>query len=308
MLSVQNLSFSYLENKTLNDISFSLEKGKILSIIGESGCGKSTLLKLIYGLYDLDEGSVFWGENEILGPKFNLIPGMEFIKYLAQDFDLMPFITVAENVGKYLSNFYPEEKKARINELLEIVEMSDYANVKAKFLSGGQMQRVAIARVLASEPEMLLLDEPFSHIDNFRKNTLRRKLFAYLKEKNITTLVATHDSMDVLSFADEVIVMKNGQIVESGQPNYIYNNPKDFYVASLFGDVNQIQTDGKIMLLFPHQLKVVDSSDLKVTVKNNFFKGSHYLVESDFDNQVVFFESKKEIPLGSIVFLKEKRL
>ncbi len=308
MLSVQNLSFSYLENKTLNDISFSLEKGKILSIIGESGCGKSTLLKLIYGLYDLDEGSVFWGENEILGPKFNLIPGMEFIKYLAQDFDLMPFITVAENVGKYLSNFYPEEKKARINELLEIVEMSDYANVKAKFLSGGQMQRVAIARVLASEPEMLLLDEPFSHIDNFRKNTLRRKLFAYLKEKNITTLVATHDSMDVLSFADEVIVMKNGQIVESGQPNYIYNNPKDFYVASLFGDVNQIQTDGKIMLLFPHQLKVVDSSDLKVTVKNNFFKGSHYLVESDFDNQVVFFESEKEIPLGSIVFLKEKRL
>lgn len=308
MLSVQNLSFSYLENKTLNDISFSLEKGKILSIIGESGCGKSTLLKLIYGLYDLDEGSVFWGENEILGPKFNLIPGMEFIKYLAQDFDLMPFITVAENVGKYLSNFYPEEKKARINELLEIVEMSDYANVKAKFLSGGQMQRVAIARVLALEPEMLLLDEPFSHIDNFRKNTLRRKLFAYLKEKNITTLVATHDSMDVLSFADEVIVMKNGQIVESGQPNYIYNNPKDFYVASLFGDVNQIQIDGKIMLLFPHQLKVVDSSDLKVTVKNNFFKGSHYLVESEFDNQTVFFENEKEIPLGSIVFLKEKRL
>lgn len=308
MLSVQNLSFSYLENKTLNDISFSLEKGKVLSIIGESGCGKSTLLKLIYGLYDLDEGSVFWNENEILGPKFNLIPGMEFIKYLAQDFDLMPFITVAENVGKYLSNFYPEEKKARIKELLEIVEMSDYANVKAKFLSGGQMQRVAIARVLALEPEMLLLDEPFSHIDNFRKNTLRRKLFAYLKEKNITTLVATHDSMDVLSFADEVVVMKNGQIVESGQPNYIYNNPKDFYVASLFGDVNQIQIDGKIMLLFPHQLKVVDSSDLKVTVKNNFFKGSHYLVESEFDNQIVFFESEKEIPLGSIVFLKEKRL
>ena len=288
MLSVQNLSFSYLENKTLNDISFSLEKGKILSIIGESGCGKSTLLKLIYGLYDLDEGSVSWNENEILGPKFYLIPGMEFIKYLAQDFDLMPFITVAENVGKYLSNFYPEEKKARIRELLEIVEMSDYANVKAKFLSGGQMQRVAIARVLALEPEMLLLDEPFSHIDNFRKNTLRRKLFAYLKEKNITTLVATHDSMDVLSFADEVVVMKNGKIVESGQPNYIYNNPKDFYVASLFGDVNQIQIDGKIMLLFPHQLKVVDSSDLKVTVKNNFFKGSHYLVESEFDNQVVF--------------------
>ena len=308
MLSVKNLSFSYLDNKNLNDVSFSLEKGKILSIIGESGCGKSTLLKLIYGLYDLDEGSVFWNEKEILGPKFNLIPGMEYMKYLAQDFDLMPFITVAENVGKYLSNIYKDKKNQRIAELLEIVEMTEYANVKAKFLSGGQMQRVALARVLALEPEVLLLDEPFSHIDNFRKNSLRRKLFAYLKEKNITTLVATHDSMDVLSFADEVVIMKNGQIIGSGKPNYIYNHPDNFYVASLFGDVNEIQIHGNKTLLSPHQLIVVESSDIRVVVKNNYYKGSHYLIESDFCGQNIFFENEKEIAKDTIVFLKEKRL
>lgn len=308
MLSVNNISFSYLDNKTLNDISFSLEKGKILSIIGESGCGKSTLLKLIYGLYDLDEGSVFWNENEILGPKFNLIPGMEYMKYLAQDFDLMPFITVAENVGKYLSNIYKDKKNQRIAELLEIVEMTEYANVKAKFLSGGQMQRVALARVLALEPEVLLLDEPFSHIDNFRKNSLRRKLFGYLKEKQITTILATHDSTDVLSFADEVVIMKEGQIIELGKPNDIYNKPKNFYIASLFGDVNEIQIDRKKKLLFPHQLEVVENSELSVVVKNNYYKGNYYLVESEFDNQTVFFENQKEIPKGSIVFLKEKRL
>src|SRR5690606_26315476 len=181
---------------------FSLQKGNNLAIIGESGCGKSTILKLIYGLYDLNQGSIFWNDIQVLGPKFNLIPGMEFMKYLAQDFDLMPFITVAENIGKYLSNFYPEEKKQRIEELLELVEMTAFRDIKAKYLSGGQMQRVALARVLALEPEVLLLDEPFSHIDNFRKNSLRRNLFAYLKQKNITTLVATHDSTDVLSFAD----------------------------------------------------------------------------------------------------------
>lgn len=207
MLKVDNISFSYQEKPTVNSLSFTLEKGKNLAVIGESGCGKSTLLKLIYGLYDLDEGQVFWNESEVLGPKFHLIPGMDFMKYLAQDFDLMPFITVAENVGKYLSNIYPEQKKQRIAELLEIVEMSDYANIKAKNLSGGQMQRVALARVLALEPEVLLLDEPFSHIDNFRKNSLRRKLFGYLKEKQITTIFATHDSSDVLSFADEVLVL-----------------------------------------------------------------------------------------------------
>ena len=308
MLSVNNISFSYLDNKTLNDISFSLEKGKILSIIGESGCGKSTLLKLIYGLYDLDEGSVFWNEKEILGPKFNLIPGMEYMKYLAQDFDLMPFITVAENVGKYLSNIYKDKKNQRIAELLEIVEMTEYANVKAKFLSGGQMQRVALARVLALEPEVLLLDEPFSHIDNFRKNSLRRKLFGYLKEKQITTILATHDNIDVLSFADEVVIMKEGQIIEFGKPNDIYNKPKNFYIASLFGDVNEIQIDRKKKLLFPHQLEVVENSELSVVVKNNYYKGNYYLVESEFDNQTVFFESQKEISKGSVVFLKEKRL
>lgn len=308
MLSVNNISFSYLDNKTLNDISFSLEKGKILSIIGESGCGKSTLLKLIYGLYDLDEGSVFWNENEILGPKFNLIPGMEYMKYLAQDFDLMPFITVAENVGKYLSNIYKDKKNQRIAELLEIVEMTEYANVKAKFLSGGQMQRVALARVLALEPEVLLLDEPFSHIDNFRKNSLRRKLFGYLKEKQITTILATHDSTDVLSFADEVVIMKEGQIIELGKPNDIYNKPKNFYIASLFGDVNEIQIDRKKKLLFPHQLEVVENSEISVVVKNNYYKGNYYLVESEFDNQTVFFENQKEISKGSVVFLKEKRL
>ena len=155
---------------------------------------------------------------------------------------------------------------------------------------------------------MLLLDEPFRDIDNFRKNSLHRKLFGYLKEKQITTILATHDNIDVLSFADEVVIMKEGQIIELGKPNDIYNKPKNFYIASLFGDVNEIQIDRKKKLLFPHQLEVVENSELSVVVKNNYYKGNYYLVESEFDNQTVFFESQKEISKGSVVFLKEKRL
>ena len=306
MLQANEICFSYQDKLVLKNISFSLTRGKNLAIIGESGCGKSTLLKLIYGLHDLDEGQIFWNETEVLGPKFHLIPGMPFMKYLAQDFDLMPFITVAENVGKYLSNFFPEDKQARISELLEIVEMTEYANVKAKFLSGGQMQRVAIARVLALEPEVLLLDEPFSHIDNFRKNSLRRKLFGYLKEQKITCVVATHDSTDVLAFADEVAIIKDGEIIESGIPKFIYDYPKNRYVASLFGDVNEIKIDGGLKFVYPHQLKVSINSDFKVEVVNSYFRGSHYLIEAKFENQTVFFENDDLIENGEVVCLKIK--
>ena len=116
MLQVQNISFSYDDKKVIKQMNFTIQKGQNIAVIGESGCGKSTLLKLIYGLYDLDEGQIFWNETEVLGTKFNLVPGMSFMKYLSQDFDLMPYITVAENVGKYLSNVNLDKKQQRIQD------------------------------------------------------------------------------------------------------------------------------------------------------------------------------------------------
>ncbi|MBP9793694.1 MAG: ABC transporter ATP-binding protein [Flavobacterium sp.] len=301
MLQVANITFGYTEKPIIKNIQFEILKGQNIAVLGESGCGKSTLLKLIYGLYDLDEGAIFWNEEEVLGPKFHLVPGMPFIKYLAQDFDLMPYITVAENVGKFLSNFYPEQKQQRIAELLEVVEMSAFANTKAKYLSGGQQQRVAIARVLAVEPEILLLDEPFSHIDNFRKNALRRNLFAYLKSRGITVMVATHDSTDALSFSDETIVLQDGQLVVKAPSMQIYATPKTKYIASLFGEVNEllIQKEGQseTILVYPHQLKVSENGTLRVTVKQCYFKGSYYLIKSAFNGKPLFFEHPTELDL-----------
>lgn len=313
MLQVQHVSFSYLENTPiLKDISFEISQGTHVSIIGESGCGKSTLLKLIYGLYDLDAGEIFWKKEQILGPKFNLVPGFERMKYVAQDFDLMPFTTVAENIGTYLSNFYPSAKQQRINELLEMVEMSAFANVKAKLLSGGQQQRVALAKALAREPEVLLLDEPFSHIDNFRKNALRRNLFNYLKKENITCIVATHDRTDALSFADTTIVLKQGELIAQSDSNELYQNPTNKYVASLFGEVNELpaslfpnmEISTKTILVYPHQLKISENSDFKATVKQTYFKGSHYLVLAKYGETVVFFESLKALENGVEVGLE----
>ncbi len=305
MLKINLNYFSYLDASVLENIDFEIKKGTQMSLIGESGCGKSSLLKIIYGLLDCDNGTFFWNDIQILGPKFNLVPGMPFMKYLAQDFDLMPFITVGENVGKFLSNFYPKEKQDRIDELLNLVEMTKFKHVKAKFLSGGQMQRVALARVLAQEPEVLLLDEPFSHIDNFRKNDLRRKIFTYLKEKQITTIVASHDINDVLSFSDEVIVLKDKTILEKASPKDLYFYPKHKYTAALFCEVNEIKIDGELQLIYPHQLQIVEQSNLQVEVVTSYFKGKYFLIEAKLENQILFFENEKEIPKATNVCLKK---
>jgi len=311
MLQIDQLTFSYNHFPVLKNINLSIEKGQNIAIIGESGCGKSTLLKLIYGQYDLDEGSISYDGKPILGPKFNLIPGEDYIKYLAQDFDLMQFITVEENIGKFLSNIYKDKKAARVHELLEMVEMTEFAKVKAKFLSGGQQQRVAIARVLALEPEILLLDEPFSQIDTFRKNSLRRNLFRYLKEKNITCIMATHDSTDILAFADVVAVMKNGEILHQGPPYLVYKNPEDFYTASLFDEVNAIPESflklsgdsDTILLVYPHQLKTATQSPLAVTVKKSYFKGSHFLIEAQYTGGILFFNHGSALQNGLLAYL-----
>lgn len=304
MLKVNNISFEYnKQREVLKDISFQLAPGEHLCVMGESGSGKSTLLKAIYGLLDLKEGNMFWKDEAILGPAFHLVPGMDFFKYVPQNFDLMPYTTVEENIAKFLSRFYLEEAQQRTTELLEVIEMEAFAKQKVKDLSGGQQQRVAIARALAKEPELILLDEPFSQIDNFKKNSLRRRLFSYLKEKNISCIVATHDGNDALSFADQMIVIKDNQILAQGTPSDLYQQPREHYVAALFDDVNDIVIDGNQRLIYPHQIKIVESSNYQAIVKRSYYKGFYWLIEAGFEGQTVFFHSKNELDLNSLMSL-----
>lgn len=300
MLQVKNISFAYHKNFVLEDIQFTVAKGEHVSIIGESGSGKSTLLKLIYGEHDLNEGQIFWQDAEILGPKFKLVIGYDFMKYVPQEFELMPFISVDENIGKHLSNFFPDEKKVRIKELLEVVELSAFANTKVKNLSGGQKQRVALARALARQPELLLLDEPFSHIDNFKKQSLRRNLFNYLKEKNVACIVATHDKDDVLGYADQMIVLHDTKIIAKDKPQQLYKKPKLPLIASFFGEFNVINGG----IVYANQLRVVEQSDLSAVVLKSYFKGNYYLIEAKRNQTILLFEHPESLPINSIVYLK----
>ena len=311
MLKVDNVCFGYTSKEVVKNISFTANKGDYIAIVGESGCGKSTLLEIIYGLLHIEKGAVFWNDEKLLGPNFYLIPGEDFMKYLPQDFDLMPYITVEENIGKNISSLDPN-KLNRIKELLEVVDMSNFLKTKVKNLSGGQKQRVAIAKVLADEPEVLLLDEPFSHIDNFRKNHLRRSIFKYLKSKNILCIVATHDTTDALSFADEILVIRDGRLVAKNTPETIYNNPESKYVASFFNEINEIplhilngkDNSSKTILRYPNQIKIVKNSKLKVTVITSYFKGSYYLIEANLKGEIIFFEHSTSLNINEEVYIE----
>jgi ABC-type sulfate/molybdate transport systems ATPase subunit len=157
---------------------------------------------------------------------------------------------------------------------------------------------------LALEPEILLLDEPFSQIDSFRKNALRRNVFQYLKEKKISCIIATHDSTDALSFSDQTIVMQGGKIIANDSPQNLYNKPASKYIASLFGEVNELELDGKIHLVYPHQLKLDAKGPLKGVVKQSYFKGSHYLIAIALGSQTVFFEHHSSLDEGASIAVK----
>ena len=308
MLQVNQLSFSYNNSQVLNNVSFQLKAGNSYALIGASGSGKSTLLKLIYGLLDADSGSIFWNDKQVLGPAYHLVPGMDYMKYLAQDFDLMPFVSVAENVGRFLSNFYLKEKKNRIDELLELVDMTEFANVKAKFLSGGQMQRTALARVLALEPEFLLLDEPFSHIDPFQKRKLASQLFQYCKQKGITILFTSHTPEEALMYADEILVLQNGNLIEKDTPQNIYEHPKSEYIARLTGDVNIIPANyfdlniNEVLYVRPHKLQIYNDG-FEVQIKHSYFTGKNYLIYAVLNDLEICFEHKTALQPNERVFI-----
>ena len=311
MLKVEIDSFSHSRKTILKKVAFTLNPGEHLSILGESGCGKSTLLHLIYGLLHLENGAIYYNERKLLGPTKTLIPGEPFMKLVAQEFNIMPFTTVAENLGSHLSGLEQEKDAQRIDELLKVVEMEPFKNTLVKKLSGGQKQRVALAKALANEPRILLLDEPFSNIDTFRKNNLQRKIFNYLKKNKISCITATHDSQEALAFSDNILMLKNGAEEMFGTPELIYNNVSTEYQAGFFGEANLLpnmlfsdDTNSEKTIVFPDQLKVSDKkTKLEVIVEKSYFKGNHYLIESSVGNQTIFFQHKKSLDYKTKVYL-----
>ncbi|WP_312342214.1 sulfate/molybdate ABC transporter ATP-binding protein [Chryseobacterium binzhouense] len=301
LLEIKNLHFSYSKDQKLfENLNLQFEKGKIIALAGESGCGKSTLLSLIYGLHDWEEGDIVFEGRKLLGPKGNLVPGESEMKFVAQSFDLMPYATVADNVGKFISNINLTRKKEKIEELLDVVGLTEFAKVLPKNLSGGQQQRVAIARALSVLPKLLLLDEPFSNLDFARKIELREKLFRYVKENNISLIISTHELQDIIAWTDEIVILKNGDLIQNDNAATTYQNPKNEYVAKLFGEVNlfspnemkELEVDS--FFYYPHQIKISENGSIAEVLESRF-AGNHYWNKIRYKNKKLLMFTENQI-------------
>jgi iron(III) transport system ATP-binding protein len=302
LLEINNLQFSYTtEKKLFQNLNLKVQEGKIIALAGESGCGKSTLLSLIYGLLDWQDGSIIFEGQETLGSKKNLVPGEENMKLVAQNYDLMPYASVAENVGKYISNINLQEKAEKTTELLQVVGMEEFADTFPKYLSGGQQQRVSIARALSVMPKLLLLDEPFSNLDFSRKIELRERLFNYVKEKNISLLISTHEIQEVMPWLDQIIVLQEGRLIQNDDPEETYRSPYNDYVARLFGEVNVFSEEEKSSFqlqknfYYPHEIKITETGK-EAFVLESRFAGGHYWNKLLIQNKniIVYTDQKLE--------------
>lgn len=302
LLEINNLNFSYSVEKPLfQNLNLRFDEGKIIALAGESGCGKSTLLSLIYGLLDWQSGDIIFDGKKLFGPKGNLVPGEAKMKFVAQNFDLMPYATVSENVGKFISNINLAKKRETVAELLEVVGLEEFANVLPKYLSGGQQQRVAIARALSVLPKLLILDEPFSNLDFSRKIELREKLFRYVKQQHISLIISTHELQDIIPWLDEIVVLQNGQIIQEGNPEQAFRNPYNAYVAKLFGEVNIFNAyetaDFQLpkFSYYPKEIRISETG-FEAEVLESRFAGNHYWNKVKAKNKelVIYTDQKIE--------------
>ncbi|KFF07935.1 sulfate/molybdate ABC transporter ATP-binding protein [Chryseobacterium luteum] len=282
LLEINNLYFSHnQDNPLFQNLNLGFEEGRIIALAGESGCGKSTLLNLIYGLLDWESGEIIFNGKRLLGPKGNLVPGEAEMKLVAQNFDLMPYATVAENVGKFISNINLTQKKETVMELLEVVGLQEFAHVLPKYLSGGQQQRVAIARALSVLPKLLILDEPFSNLDFSRKIELRERLFRYVKQHQISLIISTHELQEIMPWLDQIVILKDGRLIQNDSPEETYKHPYNSYVAKLFGEVNIFSEEEKAEFrlpkfsYYPKEIKISENGT-EAELLESRFAGNHY--------------------------------
>lgn len=281
-LEFNNISHAYSKNRVLHNCSFDIKHGELIGLLGESGSGKTTILRLIAGFEHPQEGSIALSGQTLCDRSNFILPEHRNIGLVFQDYALFPHLTALQNVRLAMA-----KSQRNAEAWLEVVGLGGLAGRMPDQLSGGQQQRVAIARSLAAAPEVLLLDEPFSNIDESLKFHFRLELRDILRNENMTAVFVTHDTKDALAVADRIVVLKNGEIRQTGTPAEIYDAPNDTYVAGLLGPYNLIEQheNHATIIRAEHCIGQLsnDQYSTQGIVQRAVYQGGHYLVEAKTD-------------------------
>lgn len=296
LLTVSGLTKEERGKAIVKDIYFTQQIFQKIAIAGETGSGKTTLLKMIAGLIQPEAGEIQFENKRVAGPYEKLIPGHPGIAYLSQHFELRNNYRVEEEleaVNKWT------DKEA--GDLYAICRIEHLLKRKTDQLSGGERQRIVLARLLTTAPKLLLLDEPFSNLDATHRNIIKAVINDIGDKLKITCIMVSHDALDTLSWADTILVLKDGQLIQQGSPEHIYRQPLNEYCAGLFGEYNLINNssvltampginlNGKKLLIRPEHFNITttEESSLHGLIKNILFRGSYYSMDVWADEQLI---------------------
>ncbi|MFT6674673.1 MAG: iron(III) transport system ATP-binding protein [Sulfitobacter sp.] len=242
-LEIKDLRRTYEGRPVVDGVSLTIQPGQVTCLLGPSGCGKSTTLRMIAGVEMQDSGTIHVDGKLICDTVFRVPPERREIGLMFQDFALFPHLSVADNVGFGLKSGPKAEKRARIEELLQRVDLKRFIDGYPHQLSGGEQQRVALARALAPRPRIMLMDEPFSGLDNRLRDGIRDETLSILKEEDTAVLLVTHEPDEAMRMADEIALMRDGKIVQQGAPYNVYTRPLDRASVAFFSDANVLRAE-----------------------------------------------------------------
>ena len=285
MLKAEGITKKSKDGWALNNINFTQQYKKKLVIAGATGSGKSTLLKIIAGLEQADNGSIYFNDERVKGIHEKLMPGHKKIAYLSQQYELLNNYYVDDLLS--YPNKLPTDKA---RELYELCRIDHLLKRKTNELSGGERQRIALARLLITQPELLLLDEPYSNLDLQHKKILQQVLSDIDEKRNTSFILVSHNAADILSWADNIIILNNGSIVQQGLPENIYFKPANEYAAGLLGNYNltgSLISSDKKLFTRPEQLIISKQpmpSSIKGFIRNITFFGSYHQIKVALQN------------------------
>jgi ABC-type sugar transport system ATPase subunit len=313
-LSVEGLTKQDRGIHAVREVSFTLDPFQKIAIAGETGSGKSSLLKMIAGLKQPDAGIIFFEGKRVLGPEEKLMPGHPGIGYLSQHFELRNNYVVEDELGA--KNKLTTEEAEHIFTICRIQHL---LKRKTNELSGGEKQRIALARVLITSPKLILLDEPFSNLDMAHKRVIKEVVQDISEQLGITPLMVLHDAHDILSWADIILVIQDGQIIQRGSPEEIYHHPINEYCAGLFGAFNLVDSSIGLGTLhtIPHNYKKLffrpedaeianetASVAVKGIIRDIKYWGSYYTLEISIGGEMISMQVRKPChSIGESIYL-----